>query len=123
MPKDKKSPLRNIIARRKGQGPSGKKASLLCAHYDTGQYAPAQGDDASGVAAILETLRAINAGPALERDVIALLDDGEERGLQGSKLFVDEHPWAKEVGVVLNFDARGSSGPSFMFETASITAG
>jgi hypothetical protein len=118
MPRDKTSPLRNVVARLKGQGPAGKKVLLLCAHYDTGQYAPGAGDDASGVAAILETLRALNAGPALERDVIVLLDDGEERDLQGSKLFVDEHPWAKDVGVVLNFDARGSSGPSFMFETS-----
>ena len=107
------------LGRLKGQGPAGKKALLLCAHYDTGQYSPGAGDDASGVAVVLETLRAIKAGPSLDRDVIALLDDGEERGLQGSKLFVAEHPWASDVGVVLNFDARGSSGPSFMFETSA----
>jgi Peptidase family M28 len=119
MPRDKNSPLRNVVARIKGQGPTGKKGLLLCAHYDTPQYSPGAGDDASGVAVVLETLRAIKSGPALDRNVIALLADGEERGLQGSKLFVDEHPWTAEVGVVLNFDARGSSGPSFMFETSA----
>jgi hypothetical protein len=31
---------------------------------------------------------------------------------------VNEHPWATEVGIVLNFDARGNSGPSIMFETS-----
>ena len=76
------------------------------------------GDDAAGVAVVLETLRALKAGTPLDRDVIALFDDGEEVGLLGSQLFVDEHPWAKDVGVVLNFDARGNSGPSILFETS-----
>ena len=67
---------------------------------------------------MLETLRALKAGPPLDRDVIALLTDGEEIGFLGSRLFVNEHPWAKDVGVVLNFDARGNSGPSIMFETS-----
>ena len=102
----------------KGQGPSGKKALLLCAHYDSVPDAPGAGDNASGVAVVLETLRAIQAGSPLERDVIVLIDDGEELGLLGAKLFVDEHAWAREVGVVLNFDARGVRGPSFMFETS-----
>jgi Peptidase family M28 len=67
---------------------------------------------------VIETLRALKAGPLLERDVVVLFDDGEENGFHGSRLFVDEHPWAKEIGVVLNFDARGNSGPSIMFETS-----
>jgi Peptidase family M28 len=67
---------------------------------------------------VLETLRALKAGPPLDRDVIALLDDGEEDGFLGSVIFVNEHPWAKEVGVVINLDARGNSGPSIMFETS-----
>ena len=79
---------------------------------------PGAGDNASGVAVVLETLRAIKAGPLLDRDVIVLIDDGEEAGLLGANLFVDEHPWATDVGVVLNFDARGVSGPSIMFETS-----
>ena len=70
------------------------------------------------MAVVLETLRALKAGLPLDRDVIVLFDDGEESGFHGSRLFVDEHPWAKETGVVLNFDARGNSGPSIMFETS-----
>jgi Peptidase family M28 len=117
-PKDSKSGLRNVLARRKGRGPAGKKALLLCAHYDSVASGPGAGDDASGVAVVLETMRALAVGPPLDRDVIVLIDDGEEGGLSGANLFVDEHPWAREVGVVLNFDARGISGPSFMFETS-----
>ena len=108
----------NVLARIKGQGPSGKKTLMLCAHYDSAHEGPGAADDAAGVAVVLETLRALKAGPPLERDVIALLSDGEEMGLLGARLFVDEHPWAKDVGIVLNFDARGTSGPSIMFETS-----
>ncbi|MGH9761340.1 MAG: M28 family peptidase, partial [Blastocatellia bacterium] len=42
----------------------------------------------------------------------------EEEGLYGAHAFVKEHPWAKDVGVALNFEARGAGGPSFMFETS-----
>jgi hypothetical protein len=38
----------------------------------------------------------------------------EELGLNGAALFVTQHQWAKEMGLVLNFEARGSSGPSYM---------
>ena len=117
--RDASRPERNILARLKGKGPLGKKAILLCAHYDSVRTGPGAGDNASGVAAILETLRALKAGPALERDVIALIDDGEETGLRGASLFVDEHPWAHDVGVVLNLDAGGNHGPSIMFETSA----
>jgi len=113
------SPARNILARLKGQGPKGKKALMLCAHYDSVPDGPGAGDDASGVAVVLEALRTLKARPPLERDVIVLFDDGEENGFHGSRLFVDEHPWASEIGVVLNFDARGNSGPSIMFETSN----
>jgi hypothetical protein len=110
--------VRNIIARWRGTGPARKKVLLLSAHYDSRTSGPGAGDDASGVAAILESLRALKAGPPPDRDVIALLTDGEEAGLLGAGVFSEEHPWAKDVGVALNFDARGNSGPSYMFEAS-----
>jgi Peptidase family M28 len=108
----------NILARIKGLGPPGKKALMLCAHYDSVPSGPGASDNAAGVAVVLETLRALKASPPLERDLIALFTDGEESGLLGAYLFMSEHPWAKEVGLVLNFDARGNSGPSILFETS-----
>lgn len=108
----------NVLARLTGTGPKGRKAILLSAHYDSVAAGPGAGDNASGVAVILETLRALQSRPPLERDVIVLFDDGEEIGFDGSIIFVTEHPWAQDVGLVLNFDARGCSGPSFMFETS-----
>jgi hypothetical protein len=87
------------------------------AHYDGVGGGPAAGDDAAGTAAILETVRALRAGPQLAHDVIVLITDGEEAGLLGAAAFVREHPWAKDVGVTLNFEARGTTGRSYMFET------
>ena len=110
--------MRNIVARWRGSGQPGKKTLLLSAHYDSVPRGPGAGDDASGVAAILESLRALKAGPPPERDVIILINEGEEVGLFGADGLLQEHPWAKDVGVVLNFDARGNSGPSYMFETS-----
>ena len=117
-PTDPNAPIRNVVVRLPGKGPRGKKSLLLCAHHDSTRFGPGAGDNASGVAAILETLRALKSGPPLDRDVIVLFDDGEEAGLLGAHLFVNEHPWAKDVGVVVNLDARGNHGPSFMFETS-----
>jgi len=117
-PADPNDPIRNVVARLPGKGPPGKKSLLLCAHHDSTSYGPGAGDNASGVAAVLETLRALKSGPPLDRDVVVLFDDGEEVGLLGANLFVKEHPWAKDVGVVVNLDARGNHGPSFMFETS-----
>jgi hypothetical protein len=105
----------NIVARLKGSAST--RAILLATHYDSVPSGPGAGDDASGVAVLLETLRALRDGPALANDVIFLITDGEEEGLLGAAAFTAEHPWAKDVGLVLNFDARGDSGPAMMFET------
>ena len=108
--------VRNVMARLPGRSPGGL-AVVLMAHYDGVAGGPAAGDDAAGTAAVLETLRALRAGPPLAHDVIALITDGEEAGLLGAAAFVREHPWAKDVGVTLNFEARGTTGRSYMFET------
>lgn len=109
--------VQNIIARVPGSVPN-RKAVLLMAHYDGVEAGPAAADDGAGSAAILETLRALRARKQpLANDIIVLVTDGEEAGLLGAAAFVREHPWAKDVGVVLNFEARGTSGRSYMFET------
>ncbi|NNL30850.1 MAG: M20/M25/M40 family metallo-hydrolase [Gemmatimonadetes bacterium] len=107
--------VRNIVARIPGSNPTG--AVLITAHYDSRGIAPGAGDDASGVAAIVEALRALQTGPALRNDIIVLFSDAEELGLLGARAFVDEHPWMAEVDLVLSFEMRGGGGPSIMFET------
>jgi hypothetical protein len=109
--------VQNILARLPGSKANGK-AVLIMVHYDGVEAGPAASDDGAGAAALLETLRALRARrQPLVHDVIALFTDGEESGLLGAAAFVREHPWAKDVAVVLNFEARGTSGRSLMFET------
>jgi len=110
------SGVQNVLARLKGTG-SGR-AILLVAHYDSVARSFGASDDGSSVATLLETLRTLKAGESLKNDVIFLFTDAEEPGLLGAKSFVAEHPWAKDAGLALNFEARGNTGPVIMFETS-----
>ncbi len=104
----------NVLARIKGS--ESGKALLLLSHYDSSTHSSFGASDAgSGVATILEGIRAFLASnPSPKNDIIILITDAEELGLNGADLFVKEHPWKKNVGLVLNFEARGSGGPGYM---------
>ena len=105
----------NVIARIKGSQKG--KALLLLSHYDSAPHSASKGasDDATGVATILESVRAfLYAKTPHKNDIIILFSDAEELGLNGAALFVTQHQWAKEVGLALNFEARGTSGSSYM---------
>lgn len=104
-------------ARASQSKPTAKAVALVC-HYDSTPRGPGASDDGVAVAALLETARALKSGPAPQNDVILLFTDGEERGLLGARAFVTESAWKDGIGCVLNFEARGVSGPVFMFETA-----
>jgi len=106
--------VRNVVARLRGAQPAG--ALLLMAHYDSVVGSPGAADDASGVAAVLEAARSLAADPALPRDVILLFTDAEEAGLLGARAFVAQHAWARDVGAVINVEARGRGGPALVFE-------
>jgi len=107
--------VENIVA--KLEGTANTRAVLLVAHYDAAPYSLGASDDGAAVVSLLETLRALKASAPLKNDVIFLATDGEEIGLLGATAFVQQHPWAKDVGVVFNFEARGDHGPSIMFQT------
>jgi len=109
--------VENIVARWKGTSGASDAVALL-AHYDSVPAGPGAGDDGAGVAAWLEVLRALRAGPQLHNDLILVFTDGEEAGLLGASAFIAEHPWAKDVRVVVNLEARGNAGPSQLFETS-----
>lgn len=109
--------VENIAARWRGTS-GAPDAIALVAHYDSVAAGPGAGDDGSGVAAILEAMRALRAGPQTRNDIIVLFTDGEEAGLLGASAFVGEHPWAKDIRVAVNLDSRGTSGPSQLFETS-----
>ena len=99
--------------------PGGGKAIVLMAHMDSVPAGPGAGDDGSGVATLLETIRALKADNSSSRHpVIALFTDGEEVGLLGAAAFVADPRWRQRVGVAINVEARGSNGQSLLFQTS-----
>ncbi|HET8542289.1 MAG TPA: M28 family peptidase [Anaeromyxobacter sp.] len=109
------APVRNVVAR---LGPAGRKAVLLVAHHDSVPASPGAADDASGVAIVVEVARALAAGPPLARPFVAVVTDAEEAGLVGAAAFARSHPRAADAGAVVNLEARGTTGPSIMFDTS-----
>ena len=112
------APVHNVVARIEGTS-GGAAAVMLASHYDSVPHAAGAADAASGVAAILESIRALLAGGPPSNDVIVLITDAEEVGLLGARHFCASHPWADDVAVVLNFEARGHRGASILFETSA----
>ncbi|AEB47397.1 M20/M25/M40 family metallo-hydrolase [Micromonospora maris] len=108
--------VRNVVARLAGTDPTG--TVFLVAHYDAVQTGPGGNDNAAGVAAILEVARALTSGPRPRNDLVFVFTDAEEACLCGASAFAADHPLAAGKGVVLNLEARGSTGPVIMFETS-----
>jgi hypothetical protein len=109
----------NILARIEGTDVGNARAVLLVAHYDSVAAGPGASDNAAGVATVLEIARILPLLPRSRQSIILLLDDGEEPGLLGAQAFVQHHRWAASVTAAVNLDARGTSGPSMMFETGN----
>lgn len=106
----------NIVGVLPGRDP-GLPAVVLMAHYDSVPNSPGAADDASGVAAILEAVRAIKARGGADRTLVVLLTDAEELNLDGARAFFSEHPLRDRIGAVINLEARGGGGRAMMFET------
>ncbi|ADO72627.1 M20/M25/M40 family metallo-hydrolase [Stigmatella aurantiaca] len=106
--------VHNIVAHLPGT--EGRHAVLVSGHYDSVPSGPGAADDGSAVASMLEALRALRTGPPLKQDVIFLFTDAEEAGLLGAEGF-RQHPLFSKVVLALNFEARGTRGPSLLFET------
>ncbi len=110
--------VHNVIARLPGT--AGRPAVLMSAHYDSVGAGPGIADDLAGAAALLEVAR-------LERDaeptnpLLFVISDGEEVGLLGAEGFT-RHEAFKDVAVVVNVEARGTSGQSLLFETGGDNA-
>ncbi|WP_345425229.1 M20/M25/M40 family metallo-hydrolase [Pseudonocardia xishanensis] len=107
--------VRNIVATVPGTAPTGRVT--VVAHYDSVQSGPGANDDGAGVATLLETARAL-AADRPRNDVTLLFTDAEEACLCGAEAFVAQAPEATG-GVVLNVEARGTTGPVIMFETTA----
>jgi len=72
---DSDAPPENVVARLEGTASTG--AILLMAHYDSVPDSPGACDNGGSVAGLLEMVRVLNEGQALENDVLVLLTDGE----------------------------------------------
>ncbi|MDX1760789.1 MAG: M20/M25/M40 family metallo-hydrolase [Christiangramia sp.] len=105
---------KNILSRIEGTGDG--EALVLMTHYDSAMHSSYGASDAgSGVATILEGIRAfLEKNAEHKNDIILLFTDAEELGLNGAALFIDDHPWAEDVELALNFEARGSGGSPYM---------
>ena len=126
----KDAPAETIVVDVPGKS---ERTMALMAHYDSAtdsdgdrarfttsgdSYGAA--DDGYGVAAIVETLRALKAeGRQPENSLKIVITDAEEIGLIGARNEMRHHRADYEnVDLVLNLEARGMSGPAFMFETS-----
>ena len=106
----------DVVATLPGRRSTGRV--VLAAHYDSVPGGPGASDDAAQVAGIVETARALAADRAHRNDVTLVLTDGEEEGLLGAEAYARAHP-SRGADVVLNWEARGTGGPSLMFETSA----
>lgn len=108
--------VENIIAIIPGETDSPYLA--LMAHYDSVPMSPGAGDDGAGVAAILETARALKTESPFQHPIMLIFTDAEENGLIGAEAFFKQHPMAEKVGIVLNIEGSGSSGSSMVLRTS-----
>ncbi len=104
----------NIIGLLPGTRP---EAIGLVAHYDSVAAAPGAGDNALGVAVMLETARVLAARQTRQWTTYVLLTDGEEAGLMGAAGLMTDRTVADHLKAYLNLDSAGASGAAVLFET------
>ena len=110
--------VRNVIAYHPSVPKHKRDLVMLSAHHDSVPTGPGVADDLASVAAILEvaaTRQASNPMGKGKSGVLYFISDGEEMGLFGAKAFY-KHPLADRVKAVVNLEARGTRGRSFIFE-------
>jgi hypothetical protein len=109
--------IENILATPSAQGSTGPESVIVAAHYDSVPAGPGMSDDGTGVATLLEIARAVRHERFANR-ITFLIDDGEETGLLGAEAFAADPELARTAGFVINLEARGTTGPAFLFETS-----
>ena len=103
--------LRNVIARIPGTDSTG--SVLLLSHFDSVPTSMNANDGGLGVATVLETVRALQAGPPPVNDVVLWFGDADETtGLNA--LLLQDHRWFRDVRFGFAFEAPGATGPSLL---------
>lgn len=103
--------LRNVIARIPGTSSTGAVAML--SHFDSLPTSMNANDGGLGVATLLETARAIQAGPQLTNDLVLWFGDADETTALNA-LLLQEHPWFRDVRFGFAFEAPGVEGRSVL---------
>ncbi len=111
------SRLANVVAELKGTT-AGRKL-ILSAHYDTVPASDGFADDGAAVVALLGAAANLSHERRPARSIVFLFSDGEESGLTGARLFAENSRLAANIGLIVNFEAAGSTGPSFLFESSA----
>ena len=91
---------------------------MITGHYDTHFGTPGAGDDGVSTVAMMEAIRVLQTGQKLRNDLVFLFSDGEESGYLGSTAFLAT-PLAKQISLVLAFDAWPGHGPT-TFQQSSV---
>jgi hypothetical protein len=100
------------------------KTVLVMAHADSVAAGPGAADDGSGVAILLECIRALKARRlAGLHPVVVLFTDGEEAGMLGASAYLRDSSVGAGIGAVINVEARGNRGPSYLFQTSAGNSG
>lgn len=112
--------VHNIVVRKPGMQPghASGPALLLAAHYDSQATSVGAAHGGASAAALLETLRALQAAPPLAQDIIVLFANAQQQHGMGAQAFVEQHPWARQVGLALKFDNAGNRGPQVLYDSA-----
>jgi hypothetical protein len=109
------APVTNVVAELPGDARG--DILLVTAHYDSVLAGPGASDDGVGMAAVLETARALR-GEHFRNTIRFLITDGEESGLLGAEAVARDAEFLKGVAAVINIEDRGTSGSSMLFETS-----
>lgn len=83
---------------------------VLGGHYDSVAAGPGAGDNASGIATLLELARVAGAGAPPQHTLVFIAFDAEELGMLGSRAYVDSLSDAQlaKLRGMLNFDMLGA---------------
>ncbi|HKB96863.1 MAG TPA: M20/M25/M40 family metallo-hydrolase, partial [Rhizomicrobium sp.] len=112
--------ITNIVAEvSPAEGNNRGRQLLLMAHTDSVAAGPGAADDGSGVATIVESIRALKARGATAGPIVALLTDGEENGMLGAAAYLRDPAARAGTGAVINMEARGNQGVSYLFQTGA----
>ncbi|KAH8254508.1 hypothetical protein KR032_010604, partial [Drosophila birchii] len=115
--------VQNIVVKLSPKNCTSETYLLVNSHFDSKPTSPSAGDDGEMVVVLLEVLRVISTTKqTFKHPIVFLFNGAEENPLQGSDLFVTQHPYAKKSTVLLNCDSAGGGGREIVFQSGPYQA-